>query len=701
MRYLLILSVFIFIPLNFTLPQEDVKDSLKYEIQEVTILGTRTQEKIIDVPYSVFRVDKEDLVYGRKVSAKDVLADVPGLFLQSRYGNHDLRISLRGFGTRSNSGIRGIRILQDGIPESEPDGESVIDAVDFTGLGGVEVVKGNLSSLYANAPGGIINFISNLYFPENFISYNSQIGNFGYTLNGLKLGIKNANNRIFVSYNYSGLSGFREHSNEYEHLLNAVYESYLEKATLTISGNYVDGINKLPGSLTSQEFYANADQADPSALTFDYRRVTKKGRIGLKYKMILDDADQNEFEITGYGSLKELEKTDNLYYNTSTRYSLGTFVRFSNRSEIFNRMNIITAGMDYAYQSGPVNDFDNISGQKGISILTEYTESLSNIGFYIQDHFNILPDKFDMFLSGRYDNNVFSKDIFIPYGFTDTSRVFGKFAPKAAFNYKLTPNVAIFTSYGIGYDFPALSEMENSPLTSNIKYSVNPDLNVEKSQNFEFGLKGNIINEGVEFMRMVNFDIAFFDYEIYDEIVPFIINQQTYFRNAAKTNRLGIESSFKLQLIDNLEATVNYIYTRFRYDSYKALLYNPGGDTTENFSGNYVPSVPRGVVNLILNYEFEISDRLSGLLQWDCDYVSSLFVGDNNAQKSSPYFTGNMMVGLNFSTNYFNAIFYIGAGNIFDKKYAGFININAYDGRYYETGEPRNYYSGINLSYKL
>jgi len=85
----------------------------------------------------VFRVDKNELAYGRKESAKDVLADVPGLFLQSRYGNQDLRISIRGFGTRSNTGIRGVRILQDGIPESEPDGETVIDAVDFNSLGGV------------------------------------------------------------------------------------------------------------------------------------------------------------------------------------------------------------------------------------------------------------------------------------------------------------------------------------------------------------------------------------------------------------------------------------------------------------------------------------------------------------------------------------------------------------------------------------
>ena len=140
------ISVLLFLLTRSCFSQErEKKDTLVYEMQEVVVIGTRTFEKIIDIPYSVFRVDKKELSYGKKVSANDVLADVPGLFLQSRYGNHDLRVSIRGYGTRSNSGVRGVRILQDGVPESEPDGETVIDAVDFTSLGGVEVVKGNLS----------------------------------------------------------------------------------------------------------------------------------------------------------------------------------------------------------------------------------------------------------------------------------------------------------------------------------------------------------------------------------------------------------------------------------------------------------------------------------------------------------------------------------------------------------------------------
>src|SRR4030067_3594540 len=97
----------------------DIKpDTLKYETDEVVVTATRVQKKIIDIPYPVVRLKNTQYKYDRKVSISDVMGTVPGLLMQSRYGNHDVRISIRGFGSRSNSGIRGVRILLDGIPES-------------------------------------------------------------------------------------------------------------------------------------------------------------------------------------------------------------------------------------------------------------------------------------------------------------------------------------------------------------------------------------------------------------------------------------------------------------------------------------------------------------------------------------------------------------------------------------------------------
>ncbi|MGB9696823.1 MAG: TonB-dependent receptor [Ignavibacteria bacterium] len=682
--------------------EEESKDSLKYQTDELVITGTRAFEKIIDIPYSVFKVDKKELNYGRKISAKDVLADVPGLFLQAKYGNHDIRITLRGFGTRSSTGVRGIRILQDGIPESEPDGETIIDAIDLTSLGGVEVVKGNLSSLYANAPGGVINFISDLYFPKNFVTLTNQIGKYGMRQNGVKFGIANNDFRLFTSYSYRNIDGYRPHSSEFGHLINSVFESYLgSKSTLMLSANYVNNLIRNPGSLTQGEFAVDPGQAYNLAVSQDFRRESQKGRLGLRFRTSLGYANSSEFELAGWGGIKEQVKTDNLFYVTSTRYNLGSYVRLTNRSEFNGRKNVFTTGVDFAYQSGPRTEFDNINGNKGLNVNNEFEDTQGNIGIFVQNQYELLKDKLQLYLATRFDYVDYSKRSLQFVGTVDTSRIFSKFNPKAALNFKLTDHIALYTSYSVGFDLPSISELDNNFTTSNIRYTMNPDLQPQKSNNFEFGIKGNIRQNKSEFMRKVLFEVTFFNYKLKDVIVPFAYNQTVYFRNAAKTNRVGVEVGFMSEPFEGIELTTNYTYTNFKYDDYIAEIYTPSGSYFEDYSGNFEPSIPQHILNFILAYEYELGKNFSGLLIWDCDYIAKMYVDDKNTQSTSPYFYGNIMAGINYNYRMLNVIFYAGATNIFDRRYAGYININDFFGRYYNMGEPRNFYSGLNLSFKF
>jgi len=672
--------------------------------EEVVAIGTRSAEKIIDIPYSVFTVDKKELGYGKKVSAKDVLADVPGLFLQSRYGNHDLRISLRGFGTRSNSGVRGVRVLQDGIPISEPDGETVTDLIDFTSLGGVEVVKGNLSSLYANAPGGVINFSPDLSFQESYAGVTGQKGGHGMMQSGFKLGLVSDISRFLLTYNYLGIEGYRAHSAEYQHLVNSAYVADItERSKITILGNYAYGLNKLPGSLTAADFAADPFQAQPLAITQNFKRFSRKGQVGMKFLTRFGELGNNEVEAIGYGGLKELELAESQTYTISTRYSLGGMLRYSNRTLIDQeRRNLFTIGMDYAYQAGPVTEFDNLLGVKGPVVNTEYQQNLSNVGFYALDRIDVVPQRFEVLLSGRFDRFAFARNLYIPSPLKDTTRAFAKLSPKIAATFKLTPSIALYSSYGLSYDFPALAEMGNTPLSSNTSYSINPDLNPQRSYNYELGLKGNIVRPDAVFMPKIVFDITYFNYMVNDEIVPFIILQKAYFRNAAKTHRQGIEAGFKSEPFKEVEFTVNYTYTRFRYKDYPVEVPTASGTIKKNYAGNIVPSVPANIFNLILAHELELAEGIDGLILWDCDYIGKMEVDDENTQSTPPYFYGNIMAGLTFELSETTSIVvYGGVNNIFDKRYVGFVNINDYFGQYFETGEPRTAYAGLKFNCRL
>ena len=688
--------------------EEERQDTLKTEINEVVITGTRTYKRIIDIPYSVFRVKDEEIKFGRNVNAKDLLADVPGLFLQTRYGN-DVRISIRGFGTRSNSGIRGIRVLLDGIPESDPDGETSIDGIDYTTLGGVEVVKGNLSSLYTNSPGGVVNFITDMDFGSSYVRSLNEVGQFDLLMNGVQVGLNDKNYKVFTSYNYRNLIGYREHSNEYRHLLNAVYMSFPNSSSsMSLFFNATDGLQKLPGSLTLEEYENDPQQAYFQAVSSDYKRITQKGRLALKYRKLFGRDNVHDFEFTGYGAVRNLDYTTNTLYNIRQKYIIGTMARFIEQTPLFGRENEFTSGIDYFYINGPLSSYDNVAGQKGDQLQSQNDETQFNIGAYFQDQINILKGKMYFLASGRYDKVGFINDDML-FGARNSERVFERFTPKFALNYKLRHDVAIYTSYGFGFDTPSSSELENYPASSNNGFTtLNPDIEPQTSKNFELGIKGDIVDKSRPFLRKVFFEVTFFNTIIDDEIVPFTITDRTYYRNAAQTNRTGVECGLKIEPFRKTDVIVNYTYTDFVYDQYIARTYNQQGIPVDaDYSGNRVPSVPQHLVNFIIEHERELTEHFEALFLFDCDYVSSMYVDDQNTEQTDPYFYANFLTGLNWKVGNASMILSGGMNNIFDKKYVGFININANpefpqnQRRYYEPGEPRSFYMKFNISYRL
>ncbi|MEO6695854.1 MAG: TonB-dependent receptor [Ignavibacteria bacterium] len=694
--------------------QKEKIDSLKEgkereeeaETDEIVITGTRIPEKIIDVPFSVFRVDKKELAYSRNIGVKDVLADVPGLFLQSRYGSHDVRISIRGYGNRSNSGIRGIRILQDGIPESEPDGETNIDAIDYSSLETVEVAKGNLSSLYTNAPGGVINFLTDLSFKTNYLKQTNTIGDFGLRQNGFKTGAIAKNYKYFLSYGYRNFDGFRKHSTEYIHLVNSVFQIYPDsRTTISILGNYANGLVKLPGSLTKSEYENNPFKAYSVAVSSDFKRDLQKGKLAVRYNTSFGKKVNNDIELTGFIQLKDLQFTTNQLYTYNNRYVLGAIARYSNSSKLLSRKNLFAVGVDYNYVYGDITSFTNINGNKGDDLQSQKLEVLDNVGVYFQNQFYLYKEKTSLWLSGRYENVEITNDNQL-FSLQNSVRKFSRFTPRVALNYKFTPTIAVYSSYGYAFDTPAAAELENYAYTSNGGAStLNPDLNPQKSKNFELGIKGNIFTES-DLLEKFFFEVTFYNTKIKNEIVPFVINDQTYFRNAANTNRTGVECGLKFEMFEGFELVTNYSYSDFNYEDYIAINYTAGGDTiSRDYSGNIVPAIPKSIFNIIFNYQFRLSKNFTGIALWDMDYVTKLFVDDANAESTPEYFYGNFLAGITAKFDKFNFLLSGGVNNIFDRKYVGFVSINANpelpvnERRSYEPGEPRSFYAGFNLGY--
>jgi iron complex outermembrane receptor protein len=302
-------------------------------------------------------------------------------------------------------------------------------------------------------------------------------------------------------------------------------------------------------------------------------------------------------------------------------------------------------------------------------------------------------------LTGRYDNVMYDQTEETLPARTDT-RPFNAFTPKLALNYKLTPAIALYTSYGLSFDAPAANEMASADPA----YLFNQDLNAQKSKNFEIGIKGNVFRWDKLFLKRLNFEATLFNIRIGNEIIPFEVLGDVFYRNAAKTNRRGAELGVQLEIYKGLNFGVTYTYSDFQYLTYEAETIEEDSlgnliTSTKDFSGNTVPSVPKNNLYLSLAYARSLGKHVNVFAKASYQGISGMWVDDENTDKTKAYNLLNGLLGVDLKFGKFNIMASGGVNNIFNEIYVGFTNTNSADKRFYEAGAPRDYYVSINFGY--
>src|SRR5574341_467506 len=169
----------------FALQRPDSSPADTIPLAPVTVTATRAERSVFEVPLALTRVGKPQLFGTTGYGLNDALSLVPGVVAQSRYGSSDIRLTIRGFGARgagdrSNAGTsRGVRVLLDGFPETEPDGRTSFDGIDLASAHGIEVLRSNASSLWGNAAGGVVSISTVPDFERSLLSTETAAGGFG------------------------------------------------------------------------------------------------------------------------------------------------------------------------------------------------------------------------------------------------------------------------------------------------------------------------------------------------------------------------------------------------------------------------------------------------------------------------------------------------------------------------------------------
>ena len=177
-------------------------------IEEVFISVERLPSKFQSSIKSVETVPIDYLTVN-SAAINDYVEEVPGLYITNGFNYaQDSRIAIRGFGARSAFGIRGVKLIVDGIPETTPDGQGQLDNINVAAINQIEILKSGASSLYGNASGGVINITTQREVEEEFVKATAAFGSFGLqrydVATGQKLGMAN----LLLNANYTYYTGY-------------------------------------------------------------------------------------------------------------------------------------------------------------------------------------------------------------------------------------------------------------------------------------------------------------------------------------------------------------------------------------------------------------------------------------------------------------------------------------------------------------
>ena len=149
--------------------------------------ATRVQSSLKDLPLAVSVVRSDEIKNRQLLGLDESMARIPGLFFSNRYNySRDLRLSIRGFGARSNFGIRGIKVFIDDIPSTAPDGQTALDDLDLSNVEKIEVIRGPASALYGASSGGVINIYTEDGGDNEFFEIGSMLGEYSFLREQIK-----------------------------------------------------------------------------------------------------------------------------------------------------------------------------------------------------------------------------------------------------------------------------------------------------------------------------------------------------------------------------------------------------------------------------------------------------------------------------------------------------------------------------------
>ena len=426
----------------------------------IVVTAARRAQSLFAVPLAMTRISRDAWQGTRAAGLDDALSLVPGVLAQSRYGSGDVRLVIRGFGARgagdrSNAGTsRGVRVLLDGFPETEPDGRTSFDGIDLASAHGIEVLRSNASSVWGNAAGGVVSISTVPDFERSLLSTETAVGGFGLRRLALTAGGSAGPSRLAATVSHATFDGWRAHSGSRRTLINTSLLAPLgERTRLGVYALGTDNLFRIPGPLTAAQVAADPRQANLTYAQRDERRHNRLGRLGVRL-----DHDLGVATTAGLGLFvnpKYLQRSERGTFRDFTRYHVGGNATVETRA----LGGTLVTGIDAAYQDGAILFYSlTPAGTRGDTLRDDKREGALNLGGFAQQELTV-GAHWVVVLGARYDViSYYSQNFLAPA--LDADKSFRGVTPKVGVTWRRTPTHSVYASVGGGVEAPAGNETD-------------------------------------------------------------------------------------------------------------------------------------------------------------------------------------------------------------------------------------------------
>ncbi|KQV51912.1 MULTISPECIES: TonB-dependent receptor [unclassified Duganella] len=664
----------------------------------VVVSATRSERASFDVPAAIDVLGAGRIHEGQpRVNASEALAAVPGLVVQNRQNYaQDLQISSRGFGARSAFGVRGVRLIADGIPASMPDGQGQAATFNLDMAERIEVLRGPFSALYGNHSGGVIQLFTREGKGRPTLETSSSAGSDG--LQKIDMSAQGKADGVGYALDASRFQtdGFRNHSaatREQAHAKLNMHVGGGGKLTLVATGLRQKATQDPLGvTWATWQLDPRAGETDATdtlapkrtlAERYDTRKSINHQQAGITWEQPIGDARLLLAAYTGNRRVVQYQSFSRGFQAPAThsggvvdfdRDFHGGEVRWQSVLRLANGMLTTSAGVEYGAATDDRKGYENFSGTTlGVKgrLRRDEDDSVSNVDPYAQAEWQ--EERWQVTAGLRRSRiSVSVTDRFTSNGDDSGKLRFSQVTPLAAVLYHATPSLNFYVSAARGFEAPTLNELFYSGGGAGFNFNLRP----ARSKHVEGGAKA-ILAPGARI------DAALFEIRTSDElIVDSSVGGRTSYRNAARTVRKGVEMSFDTAWGAGFSSRIALTSLRATYEN-----------------GAHLPGVARA-------YGFgELAWRESGG-RWGAalEGVASakVYAEDSNTERAAP---GYGLLNLRLTAVQAGAEWrvseYVRLNNLAGKQYVGSVIVGDANKRYYEGAPGRNWVAGVSARYQF